>query len=357
MDKKKITIRTKELFLDYLKNNNYYIEYDYKSKIKSENGGDYMLSGVMYSILPLDGSNTQYDYLVDNLLEAGINEVYTDIEFLNFLKEVLNNGEGEVALQQAIKKTPRSKKGYYNFYVNNIIESISASEDVLFNYINRQSFLEHSWKVIDDVFPILNNDEYKKTILNTLTKIQDFVEVNTQKSIYKSVHSYLKDPSQFDTLFTKIHKPIKNRSVVDAIDTSSIIILKFTEEKLLSVNMDNTTEIEDILKNINSVINDLKKKHNEDLQIIKAFLDYDFPSRQNHLNIICPPSYVELNKVLFEKIINDFSQMNNIDEIRNYRTTSLDMSIAEAKAYILHKDLDSEMKNNHENTKHKKNKI
>jgi hypothetical protein len=145
--------------------------------------------------------------------------------------------------------------------------------------------------------------------------------------------------NQFNSYFQKINKVQEHQSVVDYVDAPSVVIIGFSEEKLIGVNLNTEIPSKSLVEGINKVANKLKTEYPDDLKIINVLMDYDIEKKQHTLNVICPQSHVELNKLIFEEVINDISRLSTIDQLRDYQSESKTAFIKKCKSFKMHEEL------------------
>lgn len=332
------------LFTQYLKDNDLFV-YCIDSRPKQ------------YFIKKIAHHDTSPRYYQESILDQDMNSLGENHNFFSFLNEMLIKGEEDIVLYQAIKKTPKSKKGNYYIHINEIVNSLKSSEKILFKYISRANFLEHSWNVISKIFQLINKDEYKNKIIKSLSKTKAFRDAHVQSSVYDSIKDLVDDISNFQHYFDKVKNTKKEQSVVDHIDIPSAVLLRFTNAKLMGVNLNTQLTPDIILNKISNIGKILKQTYKNDLEIINIFLSYEPSDKYHTLSIICPQSYTELNQIIFEKIINDFSQMTNTTDIEKYYDSSFGMLVKECKAYQLQKHLKEELPINNAQAKRIINKV
>jgi hypothetical protein len=122
-------------------------------------------------------------FYVDEILEENLDSIGTKDVFHEFLKKVLNKGEHEVAIYQAIKKTPGHKNYEYNSITSGIINTLKPFKKTLFEYVARPRFLEHNWHRIEELFKTLDGQENRMAIIEAVMQTNTFNNLDTQKSI------------------------------------------------------------------------------------------------------------------------------------------------------------------------------
>lgn len=343
MVKKTVKAKTKELFEKFLNEKGYGV---YNDGFMSTH----------YGIRKPKNGEKLSTYYIDDVLDSNLDNIESKDVFHEFLKKTLNQNELEVALYQAIKKTPGHKNYEYNSITSGILNTLKPFKKTLFEYFVRSRFLEHNWKRIDDIFQTLDSQEHRIAIIESVMQTNTFNGLDTQKSIYNLVQKYIKQPEKFDSYFEKINKVNEHQSVIDYIDSLSVVIIGFTEEKLIGANL--TTEIaaKTLVESIEKIARNLKTEYKDDLKIINTLMDYNKDTKQHTLNIICPESYVELNKIVFEEIINDISRLSTWNQLREYQDEVKTALIKQCRSFQLHEDLQDNLHSDND-IKRKSNKL
>lgn len=345
MVKKTVKAKTKELFQEFMKKNGYGVY-------------NHGFTHSHYAIRQPKKNEKIHDYYVDDLLDTNIDNISNTSVFFNFMKEVLNQGEHEVGLYQAIKKTPGVKNYSYDIHVSAILNALQPYKKTLFEYVTRPKFLENSWRSIEHVFETLDSQEHRVAIIEAMMQTKTFSALDTQKNIYNIVQKHIKNPSQFESQFNRINKVKESQSVIDYIDTPSIVVIGFTAEKLIGANLNTEINSSGLVEYIRNTSNNFKERHQEDLHIINTFMDYNKETKQYTLNIICPQTCVELNKVVFEKMINDLSRLNKWQDIGEYnQEDSIRQIIRECRIIHLQETLENTLDIFKETVKKPKNKL
>jgi hypothetical protein len=344
MVKKTVKEKTKELFEEFLNEKGYGVYND----------------GFMnrhYNIRIPKPKENMSRYYVDDILDDNLYHIGTQDIFFEFLKKVLNKNEHDVALYQAIKKTPGNKHYDYEKITSSIINKLTPFKKTLFEYVVRPRFLEHNWSRIEDIFKTIDNQENRIAVIEAVMQTNTFKSLDTQKSIYNLVQKHIRNPEKFDSYFDKINKVQPHLSVVDYIDSPSVVIIAFTEEKLVGANLNTEIGSKSLVDGIRKVANNLKKEYKDDLKIINILMDYDTETKQHLLNIICPHSHVELNKLVFEEIINDISRLSTTDELREYQSESKTAFVKKCKSFQMHEELQDGLDIANDEVQKKKNKL
>ncbi len=336
---KVVKLKTKELFQAYLDKNEY--------EIKNEGFTNQYF--VIRKPKIGEGRSTFY---IDDLLDGGSSNIKSKDIFFNFLKELLTTNEKDVVLYQLIKKIPKEDEYNYEKDFERIINFLESYQDLLFEFMARPRFLEKSWKQLDKILPIIKSEEHKIGIIEALTQSNTFKSLDTQKEVYKLIQKYISNPSALDKHFDKINKVGDNQSVIDYVDTPSVVILGFTEERLIGINLNTEMESKTLIHHIKTTSELIQQEHSNDLKIINILMGYNKDNKQHTLNIICPKSHVELNKLVFEEVINTICRLNTNSEVFDYKNEPKTGIIQKCKAFQLHNELQGEIVNHvHENGK------
>jgi hypothetical protein len=348
MVKKTVKAKTKELFEAFLKDKGYGVY----------NDGFMSTHYAIRKPKPNVSHESNFsNYHVDDLLESNLDSVESKDVFHEFLKRILNQGEHEVALYQAIKKTPSPKNYEYDNIVRGMIDTLSPFKKTLFEYFARPRFLEHNLTKIDRVFKVLDSQEHRVAVIEAVMQTNTFNSLDTQRAIYNIVQAHIKVPAKFDSYFEKITKVQEHQSVVDYVDSPSVVIIGFTEEKLIGANLNTEMAAKTLVDGIGKIANILKKEYKDDLKIINVLMDYDKDSKQHTLNVICPQSHVALNKLVFEEIINDVSRLSTWNELNAYRDETKTAFIKKCKSFQMHEELYDNLNTNDNEGKKKTNKL
>jgi len=327
---KVIKLKTKELFQNFLDKNGY--------KIDNEGFTD------QYFVIkkPKDGEGRS-TYYMEDLLDGNIRNIRTKHIFFNFIEELLSTNEKDVALYQLIKKTPKLDAFEYNKDFNSIVDFLKPHQDLFFKYMARTRFLEKYWGELDKVLPLFKSEDHKIGVIETLTQTNTFKSLDTQKEVYQLIQKHIKNPSILDKYFNKINKIGDNQSVIDHVDTLSVVVLGFTEERLIGVNLNTEMEAKDLIRHIKSVSEKVAEQHSDDLKIVNTIMAYNKDTKQHTLNILCSQSHVELNKLVFEDVINAICRFNDNSEVYEYKESSKTNIIQKCKAFQLHEELQDEI--------------
>ncbi len=135
----KISDKTKTLFIEYIGAKGWGVFND-------------AFMGTHYFMRePKRGENI-HDFYYNDILTSNLDNIGIPERFLSFIEDCLKKGEREVALSQAIKKTPGAKNYQYETHVKNIVKTLTPYKSSLFNYVARTKFLENSWNLIEMFF-------------------------------------------------------------------------------------------------------------------------------------------------------------------------------------------------------------
>lgn len=343
--KTKVSDKTKELFLAYLE----------KKGLGVYN--DAFMSSHYVIRPPKSASEKRSDYYAGDFLDSNLDNTGGTKYFVEFLTEILNKGEHEVALHQAIKKTPGPKNYEYSKHVNTILNTITPYKKTLFEYVARPRFLESGWEKLEDVFKTIDSQEHRKAIFEAMFATKTFTSLDVQKEIYNLVQKYIKYPSVYDEQFKRITKVDEKQNVTDFVSTSAVIIIGFNTEKLIGANLNTEVSSNALIESIKNISNSLKDNHQQDLGIINVMMDYKNGEKQHHLHVICPQDKVELNKIIFDRMINHLSRLNTWDEIKEFNEEGNRANfVKQCQSISLHNNLNSSLDAREEKTK-LKNKI
>jgi hypothetical protein len=345
MAKKTVKEKTKELFKEFTDKHGYGVYND-------------GFNHAHYVIRKPKGSESTHDFYHNDFLDSNLDSIGSHNAFFNFMTDILNKGENEVALYQAIKKTPAPKSYSFDSHVNSVLSVLTPYTKTLFEYVARPKFLESSWERIDSVFNTLDSQDYRVAIIEAMLQTKTFNALDTQKGIYNIVQKHITDPSKFDSYFDRINKVSESQSVIDYIDTPAIVVIGFTSENLIGANLNTEINSNYLVDSIKRISNSLKEKHQEDLHIMNTLMDYNKDTKQHSLYIVCPQSSVGLNKFVFERMINDVSRLSKSAEVNAYnQDDSRNRLIKECKILYLHATLEDTLSLPQEGVKRTKSKI
>jgi hypothetical protein len=332
--KKSVSIKLKSLFEDFLLKNQFGVY------------NDSFMGNTLYVRKPKNDREKISDYYNEDFLNNTLSAVGTPKVFLQFLSEILKKGESDVALQQAIKKTPNPKNYEYEGHVSSILNVLEPYKKVLFNYVSRPNFLEHNFHRLDKIFSIIDDQEHRIAILESMMVTKTFNSLDTQKEIYNLVQNHIRQPEILDKHFSRIKVVDTKESVVDFIETPAIIVIGFSAEKLIGANLNTKISSDTMVSTIPQCSQLLKDKFQQDLNIINTIMDYNKENKQYSLNILCLPDTLGLNKKVFEKMINSISQLNSWEDITEFKKDeNLNLFIKECKAEYLHQTLNQSLVN------------
>lgn len=176
---------------------------------------------------------------VSNILNTHIDNIRNEDQFLNFFKFCFLRNEPDIALEQAIIKTPIKSNFLFFSYIEKIVLSIKENQEILLRYLNRTTFLNNTWRFIDLYLSHLDNHEDKLKIIKKISKTNAFRIPNNQKDIYNSAKDYIDNYQDLLSYFTHLMEIKEDESIVNSIEYPHTIIIKFTPQKLLNANLTN----------------------------------------------------------------------------------------------------------------------
>lgn len=335
MAKKSVIEKTKQLFLQYLEDNGYSVESD---------GYGHRTYSLQKPSSPTKQRNT---YFADDYLNANLDNIGQNQRFFIFLHRVLNMGEHEVALYQAIKKTPGPKNPQYDKSVNSIINTIKPFKKTLFDYVARTSFLEHSWRILPEVFKEIDGQIERSTIFELVFNTKTFKSTDTQKEVYGLVNQYIKQPAKYQSYFNRIQKIEENQSLVENIKHYSVVSMEYDLDKLVGANLNRkgieSSEINNSIEKTCLLIQELK---DPEMGIQKVLFE-PIKNHRRSFNIICEDNKVNINTEIFENIVNKIARMNSYEEVRDFREEdNLQIFLREEKARFLRDKLNQALNTN-----------
>lgn len=298
--------KTKELFISYLKENNVWVFND-------------SFLGKHLTIRPPKNTNDKLnDYYINDILATNFSGISNSSSFLKFISYLLQKNEHSLAIQQSIKKTNNYKNYNHHEDISKIIKILTPYKKTLFEFSCRNSFLNNHLNTLPSIFSILDSQEYRIGLLEAIFNTTAFNNLDNQKMIYNLVQTNIKNPKKFDNKFSKIKILNNFETVVDFIETPSIIVIGYNAEKLIGANLLTKISSDNLLSFIPQFASILRTKHTEELKIINTIVDYNKEKKQYYLNIICKQETLELNKVIFENFLNTISRFSIWQEITDF---------------------------------------
>lgn len=289
---------------------------------------------------------TIHDFYYNDILTTNLDNIGIPERFLSFIDYCLKQNEPEVALAQAIKKTPGAKNYQYETHVKSIIKTLTPYKNQLFNYVARTKFLENSWNQIENVFLTIDDQTRRVGIIEAMINTKTFNSVDTQKSIYNIVQKHIKNPKLFDKHFSKIEKIDDQQTVIDFINTPSVVMIGFKAEKLMGANLTSEIRKDTLIGQITNISESIHLK-NETLGVIKTIMSYDSDKKQYCLNVICPKNKVELVSFIYEKMINTISRTSLYKDLLDFdKEPNLSCFIKNCNSEFLHKTLQKDINEN-----------
>ncbi len=179
-------------------------------------------------------------------------------------------------------------------------------------------------------------------MINTKT----FNSIDTQKSIYNIVQKHIRNPKIFDKHFSKIEKIDEQQTVVDFINTPSVVMIGFKAEKIMGANLSSEIRKDTLIGQITVISESIYLKY-KDIGIIKTIMSYDSDKKQYCLNVICPKDKVELVSFIYEKMINSISRISLYSDLLDFnKEPNLDCFIKKCNSEFLHKTLKKDINEN-----------
>jgi hypothetical protein len=329
----KISDKTKTLFIEYIGAKGWGVFND-------------AFMGTHYFMRePKRGENI-HDFYYNDILTSNLDNIGIPERFLSFIEDCLKKGEREVALSQAIKKTPGAKNYQYETHVKNIVKTLTPYKSSLFNYVARTKFLENSWNLIENVFLTIDDQPSRVGIIEAMINTKTFNSIDTQKSIYNIVQKHIRNPKIFDKHFSKIEKIDEQQTVVDFINTPSVVMIGFKAEKIMGANLSSEIRKDTLIGQITVISESIYLKY-KDIGIIKTIMSYDSDKKQYCLNVICPKDKVELVSFIYEKMINSISRISLYSDLLDFnKEPNLDCFIKKCNSEFLHKTLKKDINEN-----------
>ncbi len=298
-----------------------------------------------YSIKPLKDDKKTSSYTIEEIINCNLDMISSEDKFLEFITYCLKKSENDVAISQAIKKTPRVNHYNYDHHVDQIINTLIPFKKTLFEYVARPSFLQSSYKQIPKIFTAIDDQERRIVIFESLINTKTFQNIDSQKEIYNFAQEFLKQPEKFDQYFNRIKKIHENQNVVDNNEINSVVSLGFNIDKLIGANIETELSSETIINNIKRITKNIETQFGTDLEISTTLMDYNSKTKQYQLHIICKEGNAPINSYIFSELINEISRKSNYKEIEDFNN-NLSLFMKEQKAIYMNNKLNQSLNSN-----------
>lgn len=337
--KKSIKTKSLEVFKEFAKKHNYGVFND-------------AFMSTIYRIRSPKSSEKISDYSFQDLIEAGADKIDNLKPFFQYIKYCLDNNHSDVALAQIIKKNYRSTSCQYDSYVNSAIEVLKPYKKTLFEYVSRPSFLEHSWKKLENVFETLDDQERKTAIFEAMINTKSFQNVDVQKAVYQLFINHIKSKGFLEKYFTKIQSIEEQDNILDSIQEYTCLSISYNPEKIANANLNGELQASELIGSIKFYAKSIAEM--KELEIESILMEEDNSKVGiKKMNIVCNPSTSALNKRVFDELFNVVSRFKDRKEVNNFGS-QLSFFVKEKTAEFLSDKLRSDFS---EATNKKSNKV
>lgn len=293
--KKSTKLKSLELFSEFTEKNNYGIYND-------------SFMSTSYTIREPKAGEKRSVYYFEDFLGASLDKVRNTKKFFDFIKYALDKGELEVAVHQAIKKTPSAKSYDYNGSVRDILKSLQPYKEAFFQYVARPKFLENSSDVMSYILSNIYDQEHRIAVFEAMFQTKEFNNINTQKTIYRLFNENIRDKSKLEKYFNKIEKIKEEDSIVSSTEITSVVMIGISTVKLANANLLSSLSGKDIAQTIKKIVEEVMPKEKE-LGISKVIWSAN-NTEYFVINIFCPPEKAEFNRMLTEEMINTVARID-----------------------------------------------
>ncbi len=294
---------TKKIFKEYLESNKIWV---FPEKLTHE----------MYKIRePYNSGEIKNDYFVYRLLNNSVDKIINPKEYFKFLLYCLNNNHHDILLSQLIIKTPKTNDPLFNDYLLDILNLLSSKEDILFNFVNRSSFLNSSWIYLQDFLVHIQNKNHIKDIFRTLIKTTAFSSSDNQKEIFSLLLSTKIDHQDLIPFFNKLKITEHLETPIISVNTQKSIILTVSKKDLISVNLQNNLGSSLLISTILEHLNYIRINFSN-LKISKIFIDYDKSNQNYNIYTFCAEEEIGLVAYLLEKVILLIATQKDLDSLK-----------------------------------------
>ncbi len=340
MKKETIKTKTESLFKEFLENNNYGIYSD-------------SFMGIRYTIRKPKSSEKISLYYLEDLVSGSYTDLGSEEKFFDFIEYAFKKNKGDIALNQLIKKTPRVNSYDYSSFLTKVIQTLIPHNKELFEYVSRSKFLETSWGLIGDLAKHLTEEQTISLVEQTFTT-KTFNNIETQKKLYAFVKNEIRDNEDLLKEFNKIKIIEETENVLDKASTPGAVLLEFNLQKLAGANIDSNLSIHQTVNNIETSLRDMADKNGVDLGLIDLTMKKSKFELDYKVIILCDKDKVELNKIVFEKLINTVVDFKEYKEYGLF-SKEIETFYKECKTEYQFKDLNQNLIKN--SISEKKNKI
>ncbi len=298
--KESIKTRTESLLKEFLEENGYGIYND-------------AFISTRYTIRKPKSSEKQNTYYLEDMVSSGYSDLGGEEKFFDFINYAFNKNKGDIALNQLIKKTPRSNSYEYEGFVKKIIEVLKPHNKELFEYVSRSKFLEGSFNLIPNVSKQLSKEQLVNVIEQTFTT-KTFTNIETQKKLYTFVKNEIEDSEELLKHFNKIKILKETENVLDKVSTPGAVLIQFNLEKLAGANIGNHLSVNQVFSHVESAIKTMADMNGSELGLIDLTIKKEKFDLSYKFIILCEQDKIELNKVVFQNLINSVVDLKDYKE-------------------------------------------
>lgn len=223
------------------------------------------------------------------------------LDFANFLFE--HENYKHLGLRFLIEKTPTPESRDYYPLTRDIVKILREQEDVLFDYVGRQSYIKNNRSDMIDLFSngFLNQSQ-REAIIEMYVNLESFSELKNKVVIHEMIEKFIDNNEKYQSYFTQLHEAQEKLETVNLIEEAQkceIYTMKFDLHNLML--MSPTTSENQLITSLN-LLEELKDYYDQ-LGITKIITD-KAQNKENQegktMNIHC------LGHNINEKFLNKF---------------------------------------------------
>jgi hypothetical protein len=323
--KKSIKIKSIEAFKEFAKKNSFGVFND-------------AFMSIRYTIRKPKPNEKGGEFYLQDMIEAGPDKISNMNQFFQFIKYCLHNNYSDVALAQIIKKNPRSSSYEYSTYVSDALSVLKPYKKTLFEYVARTTFLENSWHRLDTIFEVIDDQERKTAIFESMINTKTFQTVDTQKSIYQLLNNHIKVKENLLKHFTKISKVDENENVFEAIKENAALTFEYNPEKIANANLSGELTALMLVNNIKSYASIIKRM--DELGIQTILIEEENKKYPHKMHIICEKSMAQVNKRIFDDLFNIVARFKTREQSEDFNK-NIGLFVKEKQAEVLREKLQS----------------
>ncbi len=323
--KKSVKIKSVEIFKEFAQKNGYGVFND-------------AFTSIRYTIRKPKAGEKGGQFYLQDMIEAGPDKISNINQFFHFLKYCLHNNHSDVALAQIIKKTPKGSSYEYDSYVSDALSVLKPYKKTLFEYVARTAFLENSWHRLNTIFEVIDDQERKTAIFESMINTKTFQNVDTQKSIYQLLNTHIKVKENLLKHFTKILKVDENENVFEAIKENAALTFEYNPEKIANANLNGELTALMLVNNIKSYASIIKKM--DELGIQTILIEEENKKYPHKMHIICDKEMASVNKRIFDELFNTVARFKTREQSEEFNQ-NIGLFVKEKQAQVLRENLQS----------------